>query len=55
VTGERRRLLNEELNDPYPFPNVIRVIKSGRMRRVRHVTGMGARRGAYRSLVWKSE
>jgi len=32
VTGERRRLHNEELNDLYPSPNTVRVIKSRRMR-----------------------
>ena len=32
VTGELRRLHNEELNDLYPLPNIVRVIKSRRMR-----------------------
>jgi len=32
VTGERRRLHNEELNDLYPSPNIVRVVKSRRMR-----------------------
>jgi len=32
VRGERRKLHNEELNDPYFSPNIVRVIKSGRMR-----------------------
>ena len=41
VTGECRRLHNEELNDLYSSPNIVRVIKSRRMRREGHVTGMG--------------
>jgi hypothetical protein len=41
ATGEWRRLYNEELNDLYSSPNIIRVIKSRRMRWAGHV----ARRG----------
>jgi hypothetical protein len=48
VTGEWRRLHNEELNDLYSSPNSIRVIKSRRMRWAGHVARMGERRGAYR-------
>jgi hypothetical protein len=55
VTGERRRLHNEELNDLYSSPNVIRVIKSKRMRWVGHVARMGEGRGAYRILVGRPE
>jgi hypothetical protein len=51
VTGEWRRLHNEELNDLYSSPNIIRVIKSSRMRRAGHVARMGEGRGAYRILV----
>jgi hypothetical protein len=40
VTGERRKLHNEELNDQYRSPNIIRVIKSRRMRWERHVASM---------------
>jgi hypothetical protein len=34
VTGERRKILNEELTDLYCSPNIVRVIKSRRMRRI---------------------
>jgi hypothetical protein len=55
VTGEWRRLHNEELNDLYSSPNVIRGIKSRRMRWARHVARMGERRSAYRILVGRLE
>ena len=55
VTGEWRRLHNEELNDLYCSPNIVRVIKSRRMRWVGHVASMGEERGAYRVLVGKTE
>ena len=55
VTGEWRRLHNEELNDLYPSPNIVRVIKSRRMRRAGHVAHMGEERGVYRVLVGKPE
>ena len=50
VTGEWRRLHNEELNDLYTSPNIVRVIKSRRMRWAEHVARMGEERGVYRSL-----
>jgi hypothetical protein len=44
VTGEWRKLHNEELNDLYS-PNIVRVIKSRRMRWAGHVAWMGEGRG----------
>jgi len=45
VTGEWTRLHNEELNDLYSLPSIVRVIKSRRMRWAGHVTCMGEERG----------
>jgi hypothetical protein len=45
VTGEWRRLHNEELNDLYSSPNIIRVIESRRMGWAGHVVRMGKRKG----------
>jgi len=50
VTREWRKLHNEELNVLYPSPNIVRVIKSRRMRWAGHVARMGERRGVYRVL-----
>jgi hypothetical protein len=55
VTGECRRLHNNELYALYSSPNIIRVIKSRRLRWTGHVARMGERRGAYRALVGKPE
>jgi len=55
VTGEWRRLHNEELNDLYCSPNIVRAIKSRRMRWAGHVARMGVEREGYRVLVGKPE
>jgi hypothetical protein len=55
ATGEWRRLHNEELNDLYSSPNIIRAIKSRRMRWAGHIARMGEKRGAYRILVGRPE
>ena len=54
VTGEWRKLHNEELNDLHSSPNILRVITSIRMRWAGHVARMGER-GVYRVLVGKPE
>ena len=55
VTVEWRRLHNEELYAVYSSPNIIRVMKSRRLRWAGHVVRMGERRGAYRALVGKHQ
>jgi hypothetical protein len=55
VTGEWRKLHNEELHDLNFSPSIVRVIKSRRMRWVRHVDRMGVGRDVYRVLVMKPE
>jgi hypothetical protein len=55
VTGEWRRLHNKELYALYSSLNIIRVIKSRRLRWAGHVARMGERRGAYRALVGRPE
>ena len=55
VTGEWRKLHNEELNDLYSSPNIVRVIKSRKIRWVGHMARMGERRDVYRVLVGKPE
>jgi len=55
VTGEWRKLHNEELNDLYSLPNIVRVVKSRRMRWAGHVVRMGEDRGVHRVLVGKPE
>jgi hypothetical protein len=53
VTGEWIELLNDELNDLYSLPNIVRVVKSRRMRWAGHVARMGEERGVHRVLVGK--
>jgi hypothetical protein len=48
-------LHNEELNDLYSLPNIVRVVKSRRMRWARHVVRMGEERGVHRVLVGKPD
>ena len=55
VTGECGKLHNEELNDLYSSPSIVRMIKSRRMRWAGHVVRRGKRSGIYRVLVGKSE
>jgi len=57
VTGELRKLHNEELNDLYSLPNtcIVRVVKSRQMRWAGHVARMGEDRGVHRVLVGKPE
>jgi len=55
VPGEWRKLRNEELRDLYSLPNIVRVVKSRRMRWAGHVARMEEGRGVPRVLVWKPE
>ena len=55
VTGQWRKLHNVELNDLYCSPNIVRVIKSRRMRWAGQVARMGEGRGAHKVLGGKPE
>jgi hypothetical protein len=55
VTGNWRKLHNEELHNMYSSASIIRIIKSRRMRWLGHVERMGERKNAYRLLVGKPE
>ena len=55
VTGEWRKLHNEELNDLYCSPNIVRMINSRRIRWAGHVARMGERRGYTGVWVGRSE
>jgi hypothetical protein len=53
--GSWRQLHNDELHSLYSSPNIVRVIKSRRMRWVGHVARMGEGKDVYRVLVWRPE
>jgi hypothetical protein len=53
--GSWRKLHNDELHNLYSLPNVVRVIKSRRMRWAGHVARMGEGRDVYRVLVGRPE
>jgi hypothetical protein len=55
LTGEWRKLQNEEMNGLYSLPNIVRMTKSRRMRWAGHVARMGEGRCVYRVLVGKPE
>jgi hypothetical protein len=55
VTGEWRKLHNEELRDLYSSPSMNRIIKSRRMRWAGHVARIGEKRNVYRLMVGKPE
>jgi hypothetical protein len=55
VTGEWRKLHNEELHNLYSSPDIIRQVKSRRMRWAEHVARMGEERKVYKVLVGKPE
>ena len=55
VTEEWRKLHNEELSGLYSLPNIVRVVKSRRMRWAGHVAHMGEGRGVHRVLIGKPE
>jgi hypothetical protein len=52
VTGERRKLHHEELNDLYSLPNIIRVVKSRRKKWMGHVEHMRERVEVYTGFWW---
>jgi hypothetical protein len=53
--GSWRKLHNDELHNLYSSPNIVRVIKSRRMRWAGHVARMGEGRGVYRVLIGRPE
>jgi hypothetical protein len=55
VTGEWRKLHNEELHDLYSSPSIIRIMKARRMKWAGHVVRMGEKRNSYRLQVGNPE
>jgi hypothetical protein len=55
VTGQRRKLHNEEIRDWYSTPSIIRMIKSRRMRWAGHIARMVEKKTAYRLLLGRPE
>jgi hypothetical protein len=55
VTGEWRKLHNEQLHDLYSSPSIIRIMKAMRMRWAGHLARKGEKRNAYRLLLGKPE
>ena len=55
MTGEWRKLHNEELNDLYSLPNIVRVVKSRKIGWAGHVARMGGEKRLYRVMVGKPE
>jgi hypothetical protein len=55
VTGEWRKLHNEELHDLYSSPSIIRIIRSRRMRRAGHVARTVEKKNTYRLLIGKPD
>jgi hypothetical protein len=55
IAGEWRKLHNEELQVLYSSSNIVRVIKSRKMRWTGHLARLGEERGVYRVLVGKPE
>jgi hypothetical protein len=54
ITGDWRKLLNEELNDLYALPNIIRVIKMRKIRWAGHVARMGGEERRIHGFVWEA-
>jgi hypothetical protein len=54
VTGEWRKLHNEELSDLYSLPNIMRVVKSRRMRWAGHVARLGGGKRCAQGSGWET-